>query len=214
MHHPLLHKLHKKYGISRKTLFYVKEYGPHSNVPRTIIKESIKILLLASIISAFGGFALENIKALFVSIIPLIVLLPALNDLIGDFGTIISARFATMLHEGKIRGAWQKNPELKKLFMQVLIVAGIMAVFSASISVFAYSAPVYPIFIFNALKIFFVAIADVVILAALLFLVAVFAGIYFFKKGEDPNNFLIPITTSIADFGNMFLLAALVVVVF
>jgi len=38
-YHPLVHKLHRKHNISKKTLFYVKEYGPHTNVPKTIIKE-------------------------------------------------------------------------------------------------------------------------------------------------------------------------------
>ena len=57
-HHPLIHHIHKKYGISKKTLFYVKEYGPKSNVSHTIIRESIKILLFASIVSALGGLAL------------------------------------------------------------------------------------------------------------------------------------------------------------
>src|SRR3990167_2010559 len=84
-YHPLIHKIHKKHKISRKTLFYVKEYGPHTNVPKTIIKESIKILLFASIISSFGGLALENIKTIFISITPLIILLPILNDMIGDY---------------------------------------------------------------------------------------------------------------------------------
>ena len=66
-HHPLVHEIREKHNISKKTLLYVKEYGPHSNVPKTIVKESIKILLFASILSSVGGFALENIKEVFVS---------------------------------------------------------------------------------------------------------------------------------------------------
>src|SRR3989338_5827245 len=89
----LIHKIHKKHKISKKTLFYVKEYG-HHNVVNTIIKESIKILLLASIISSVGGLALEHIKTVFISIMPLIILMPTLNDMIGDYGTIISSRFS------------------------------------------------------------------------------------------------------------------------
>ena len=57
-HHPLQHALHKEHKISKKTLFYVKEYGSHSNVIKRIIKESIKILLLASIISPISGFSI------------------------------------------------------------------------------------------------------------------------------------------------------------
>ncbi|HLC55885.1 MAG TPA: hypothetical protein VJJ23_01485, partial [Candidatus Nanoarchaeia archaeon] len=51
-YHHLIHKLHRKHKLHKKTLFYIKEYGKHSNVPKTIIKESIKILLIASIVSS------------------------------------------------------------------------------------------------------------------------------------------------------------------
>ena len=39
-YHHLQYKIHKKHNISKKTLFYVKEYGPNANVTKTIFKES------------------------------------------------------------------------------------------------------------------------------------------------------------------------------
>jgi len=209
-HHPLIHKIHKKHNISKKTLFYVKEYGPHSHVPRTILKESLKILLLASIISAFGGLALESIKLIFISIIPLLIMLPALNDMIGDYGTIISSRFSTMLHEGKLNRKWLANEELKNLFIQVLIIATITTLLSAGIAFSISYFSGYSLSHSIALKILFITLIDVLLLVNLLFVTSIMAGIYFYKKQEDPNNFLIPITTSVADFGNMILLAILI----
>lgn len=214
-HHPLLHKLHKKHGLTRKTLLYIKEYGPHSHVASVIIKESLKVLLLASILSAFGGFALEQIKTLFVSIIPLVVLLPALNDMIGDYGTIVSSRLSTMLHENVVQKKWWQTPELKELFVQIAVVSMITAALSAVI------AMIIPIFtsgyglaLGNAVKIFAITIIDVAVLVSLLFFTSIYAGLRIYKKKEDPNNFLIPITTSIADFGNMAVLALLVMLFF
>ena len=46
------------------------------------------------------------------------------------------------------------------------------------------------------------------------FITAIVAGIYYYKKKEDPNNFLIPITTSVADLGNMVVLVALILLFF
>ncbi|MFH1056559.1 MAG: hypothetical protein V1717_02050, partial [Candidatus Micrarchaeota archaeon] len=63
-------------------------------------------------------------------------------------------------------------------------------------------------------KIFALVVFDVAVLVAILFATSVLAGFYFFEKNEDPNNFLIPITTSIADFGNLVLLSGLVVLLF
>jgi cation transporter-like permease len=213
-HHPLIHKIHEKHGISKKTLFYVKEYGTHSNAARTIIRESIKILLMASILSSIGGFGLEYIKTIFIPIVPLIILLPVLNDMIGDYGTIVSSKFSAMLHEGKIRGSPWGNSELKKLFVQIFIISMLTAVFSSVVALIISNFSNYALSIIIACKIILVAIADVILLVSILFLVSVFAGLYFYKKEEDPNNFLIPITTSVADFGNMVILVVLVILFF
>lgn len=213
-HHHLIHKLHKKYKISKRTLLYVKEYGPHTNVPKTIIKESIKILFLASIISSFGGFAIENIKEVFVVIIPLIILLPILNGMIGNYGTIISSRFSTLLHEGKAGKGIKGNKELTTLFAQVMTIALIFVVIATAIALtisFFIEGQMNSDVIY---KIFFISLIDVLVLITILFFVAIAAGRYFFKKKEDPDNFLIPITTSIADLGNMIILVLLVLLFF
>lgn len=212
--HPLVHHIHKKHNISKKTLLYVKEYGQHSHVAKTIIKESVKILLLASLISSFGGLALENIKVLFVSILPLVILLPSLNNMIGSYGTIISSRFSTMLHENKIKGKPLKNKQVIKMFLQIVIVAIIAGLLSIMLSFVLSYFSGYQLTKATALKIMVVSLADILMLALLMFLVAVFAGLYFYRKKEDPDNFLIPLTTSVADFANMLILAALIVLFF
>lgn len=213
-HHPEIHKIHKKYHISKRTLFYIKEYGKNANVSKTIIKESIKILLLASFISSLGGLALEQIKTLFLSILPLIILLPTLNNMIGNYGTIISSRFSTMLYEGEIKSKWWKNLDLRKLFAQISVMVLIGAVLSSAIAIgITYFSP-QGISFATALKVCLIVIIDMIVLTNILFFVAIFAGIYIYKKKEDPNNFLIPITTSVADFANMAVLALLIILLF
>lgn len=212
-HHPEIHEIHKKYHISKRTLFYVKEYGKNANVSKTIIKESLKILLLASVISSLGGLALEQIKTLFLSIMPLIILLPSLNNMIGNYGTIISSRFSTMLHEGEIKRKWKKNKELKKLFSQMTLMTIIGAILSSLIAIgITYFSE--GILWGTAIKVFFIVLIDMFVLTNVLFFVATRAGIYIYKKKEDPNNFLIPITTSVADFTNMVVLAVLIILLF
>ena len=213
-YHPLIHKIHKKYNISRKTLFYVKEYGQHAHVSKVILKESLKVLILASIVSSLGGIALESMKSIFASIIPLIVILPVLNDMIGDYGTIMSSRFATMLHQGKIHRHPLMNKEVKKLLLQIFVISIITAFFSAVLALFISYISSYSINLSLAYKIFFIAILDTLILAFVLSLTAIFAGIYFYKKKEDPNNFLIPMTTSIADLGNIAIMSILITLFF
>jgi cation transporter-like permease len=119
-----------------------------------------------------------------------------------------------MLYEGKIRANWRTNRELKKLFYQILTIALTMAAISSLIAIFISRFSDYAVTSATVAKILFIALLDVAILVSVLFLIAIVAGLYFYNKQEDPNNFLIPITTSVADFGNMLLLAGLVLLIF
>lgn len=213
-YHPLIHKIHIQHKISKKTLFYVKEYGPHSNVAHTIIRESIKVLLLASVISSLGGLALEEIKLVLVAVIPLVVLLPTLNDMVGDYGTIVASHFSTMLHEGKLKRRWWVNQELKTLFFQVFVISIITTLMSTVLSFAVAHYMGYSTTLSIAGKVMLIALVDVMVLVTILFLVSVYAGLRLFKEGEDPSNFLIPVTTAIADYGNMLILSFLVVLLF
>jgi mgtE-like transporter len=212
-HHTLLHHIHKEHSISRKTLFYVKEYG-HTKVFRTIMRESLNVLFLCAILGAVGGLALENIKSVFVLIVPLIILLPTLNDMIGDYGTIISARFSTMLHEGHVKGKWWHNHEINMLFKQIFIIAMLITLLSTAIALVFSRISNYQLTAAVALKVLAISLIDVAVLVLILFFASILLGLHFFKKQEDPNNFLIPIVTSIADFGNMIILSILVIIFF
>lgn len=212
-HHPLIHRIHEKNHLSKKTLFYIKEYSSKSHIARVIIKESIGILIFASLLSALGGFSLEYIKERFISLMPLIMLLPALNGMIGGYGIIISSRFTALLHSGKHEN--KEYPEIiKNLHAQVLISSFITAVLGIIIALIISAFSGNGFDINTAVKIFVIVLLDVFILIFLLFTIAIHAGLYFFSKGEDPNNLLIPLTTSIADFGNMIVLAFLVMMFF
>lgn len=213
-HHPLIYTIHKKHKVSKRTLFYIKEYGPHSHVAKTILRESIEIILLAAILSSFGGFALERVKLLFMQIIPLIIMFPTLNAMIGDYGIIVSSRFSTMLHEGKVKNDIWSSRILKILFMQIMLIAFITAILSTGLSLITSKFMGSTFDAMLAIKLMLTIIVDVLVLVMVLFIISVVAGRYFYNKKEDPNNFLIPITTSIADFGNMLLLSLLVLLFF
>ena len=212
--HPLIHHLHATYHISHRTLFYVKEYGQQSNVARVIVKESAGILLLAMLITLLGGIALEEIKTSLVAIIPLVILLPVLNDLIGDYGTIVSSRFATMLHEGRIQGRAFKNPDVQKLIFQVMLIAAITAVGSVGASLIISALAGFTLDLAIIIRIILIALLDTLLLVALLAVVAITAGLYLYRKKEDPNNILIPLTTAVADVGNIIIMALLIATFF
>ena len=209
-HHPVLHNVHRKYGISRRTLFYMKEYGPRSHVAHVIVRESLKILVLASIISSIGGISMESITAQLLVITPLLILMPAMNDMVGDFGCIVSSKFTTMLYLGKVNRKWWRSRHLHTLFLVILFTSFLTSVFiGVAASVIAYwqgFSLTFDVF----LKILSIAVLSNLIIVAIIFCISIIGGLGIYGKKEDPNNFLIPITTSVADLLNLVIFAVLV----
>jgi cation transporter-like permease len=213
-HHPVLHHLHRRYGISRKTIFYMKEYGPRSHVAHVIVKESLKILIMASIISSIGGIGMESVSSRLVTIIPLLILLPALNDMVGDFGCIVSSKFTNMLYLGKVGGKWWRSRHLHALFLVILSTSFITSVFiGVAASVIAYWSG-FSLTLDMFLKVLSIAVLSNIILVAVIFIISIIGGLGIYHKKEDPNNFLIPIATSVADLLNLVIFAILVGIFF
>ena len=215
-HHPVIHLIHKKHRISYKTLFYMKEYGTKSHVASVIMKESMKILIITAIISSVGGVGLENVKEKLIAIIPLLIMLPALNDMIGDYGTIVSSKFTAMLYTGKIdiRKGVLKSAEMRNLAKMLFAIALITSLYIGAVS---YGMAYYGGFPFDFsvfMKVMGVSILCTMMLVGIIFLTSATAGIWIYRRKEDPNNFLIPITTAIADFASMLLFAFIVVRLF
>src|SRR3989344_6261647 len=225
-HHPLVHHIHKKHNISYKTLLYMKEYGPKSHISHVIIRESLKILILASIISSVGGVGLNSIQNKLFTILPLIILLPALNSMIGSYGAIVSSKFTMMLYLGKIRGTsagnipktyffpFLKNENLHKLFFTLLCIGIISAVYMSLLSVGIAYIKGFEISLGLILQILEISLISVIILVSLIFTISVSVGLWIYRKKEDPNNFLIPIATSIGDLGSMCIFSLLVFLLF
>ena len=103
---------------------------------------------------------------------------------------------------------------LSLIFVKNIIVLGFLYVLTEFLVFLVTLAVVMTKFVKIKLEVDFLFIKKIISLATPFSLAVVFAGIYFYRKGEDPSNFLIPITTSIADFGNMLLLSLLVILFF
>ena len=184
------------------------------SIARKIIKESFKILMIAIILSTFGGIGLRSIEESLYTIVPLIILIPALNNLIGSFGTTTTSKLTTMLYLGKIKEHWWKEKEVWSLGLKLLSIAFVSSVLVGLLSMLISFMQGYAFN--NALLIRVVGISTVigVSLVSVIFFVSVVGSIYIFKKKEDPDNFLVPITTAIGDLGSMLLFALLVALLF
>ena len=86
------------------------------NYLRRTFTESIKILVLAAILRLIGGLGVQSVSEKLVMITPLLIVLPALNAVVGNFGGITSARFTTLLYLGLVKKSnWRRSKKVRKL---------------------------------------------------------------------------------------------------
>ena len=180
-----------------------------------IVKESIWILLFASILSSIGGFGIEGIKEGIFYLLPLFILMPALNDMTGDYGTIVASKFTTMLYMGRIKEKnWWRSHHLHRMLGEILIIGTLSAVYITALA--SLIARLKGFFMDWSLfqRILIMALATTWLLILILFVVCVVGGFFVYKRKHDPDNYLIPLATGLADLGSMLILAWLVRVLF
>lgn len=212
--HKILHHIHKRHSVSKKTLFYMKEYGPKSHLIHEIIKDSMPVLLISVFLASIAGLALRSILDKLVLLIPLVIMIPALNDLIGEMGSVVSSKFTTGLFLGKIKSRFWQSGFLRNLLATEIKVALFSVLYLTLLALFLSVLQGFQLDLLFATKIIFVGIISSAIIMSVLFIISVIGGIKIFKAGEDPNNLLIPLSTSIADAITLVVVSLLAVLLF
>lgn len=174
---------------------------------KKICKESIIIVISSSILGIFSGSILTTSQEILYTFPIILLILPALNSLTGDMATVLVSRLTTHLYIGVIPPKVRRSKRLIDDFIGLLltllfslialIVIGYLVGFIAGIQI------VNPILIITIMTI------SVIILFVFMFILLFISSIIIFKKGKDPNNFLIPFITSLADFLTPLLLIIL-----
>lgn len=163
-----------------------------------IFKESIIIVVLSSLIGLISGTLLSSNEEILYAIPILLLILPALNSLIGDISTVLVSRLTTHLYIGTLPPKIERSERLKVDFYGLLatLLLSLVALVALSYLVGAVSG----IEIVNPFQMILIIILTVLILFSMMFILLFISAIFLFKKGMDPNNFLIPFVTSLADF--------------
>lgn len=159
----------------------------------------------ASALSLIGGIGLEAVSDRILPLIPLIIAIPGLNDLVGDYASIIAA------HHGDPSENTRTKRELIRAIFKVL---GFNIIFLILLSTgLAYSRG------FMLDKIFLIKFAIFIALAVVLAVVFMFilAGVLesiLKNRRINPDELLIPVITSLADIVMLLLVSTAVVTIF
>lgn len=165
---------------------------------KKIFKESIIIVLISSVMGLFSGTLLSSSERVLSSFPIILLVLPSLNSLIGDISTVLVSRLTSHLYIGTLSPKIEVSDRLKQDFYGLSIT--ILLSLAALISLGYMLGSVIGIEIVNPLLIISILIITILILFGFMFVFLFMGSILIFRKGNDPNNFLIPMITSLADF--------------
>lgn len=159
----------------------------------------------ASSFSLIGGIGIESVQEKLLPLIPLVVALPALNTMVGDYAAIIAA------HAGDPAKVAKTKRQLARAISRAVVV-NIIGIIVLSLAIAVYRD---------------YAITSQFLLKFVLFVVFAFASIIIFmfsvtaildrvleRRELNPDDILIPIVTSITDILMLGLIALAAVTLF
>ncbi len=182
----------------------------HSEL-RTIMVESLPILVLAAALDLIAGIAIEKRLDDFVAYPVMLVLLPGFLSTAGNLGGVLSSRLSSKLHLGLIRPAplptREAGGDLAMIFVlsiPVFAVAGVVA--QAGGNMIGAQSP-------GLGEVVAVAMLGGVIATVCAVMVSYYSTIAAVRFGLDPDTFGIPMVSSSLDFVGVFaMILALVAV--
>jgi len=155
------------------------------------LKENFIMLLLVSLIINVAGSTLGGIVDKF-NVKGLYILYPALIDTIGDIGSIVGSVATTMLILGYAR------PNISLIVDNL---ENIMGAWSASLIMFLLYAFISFIVspLANLLLLIYIVFSTNIIAVPLIVLISHLTAILTYRKGFNPDNFVIPVEASLSD---------------
>jgi mgtE-like transporter len=173
------------------------------------VKESMATLMFVAFMVNITGTVLKGIDNFVGARKEIYTVYPALIDMVGDVGSVVGSTATTKLALGLLAPSFASmRNHAKNIFSAwtaSIIMFIVLAVLSLSIhSTFSLSS------FFNLISI--LLIANIIAVAAIVFL-SYAVSILTFKRGLDPDNFVIPVESSFADsVTSLALLAALLLI--
>ena len=143
----------------------------------------------SSILSVIGGTGLEAVSDKVLPLVPLLIALPALNTLVGDYSSIIAA------HTGDKSERKRTHREVFRAIFKVIAI-NIAAICLLSIALAVKRGYLDPVFFVKFTL--FVSIS-VVIIVIFMFGINKSLDRLLLKKGFYPDDLLIPVSTGLAD---------------
>jgi len=162
---------------------------------RKAYKETLIIISLLALIQSVTGNILQEFSGAIHQAILLSFAYPAIIGSIGNYGSIMVARTSTKLHLGELEyvGSKKSLVDIFYILPTTLVIAPVIYIFSLLASTHFANANLHFISTFVYFLIAYLS------LAVLVLVFSTVLSVWLYKKGVDPDNGGIPLTTTITD---------------
>ena len=169
----------------------------YSEENRIIIKQSTPVLLLCSVLGVSAGGIFNSSLETLLTNPSLLTLVPLFSGESGGLVSILSARLSSGIHSGLIEPLKKPEGESIHNFIIILLLTLVMYPF---IGILAESSSV----LLNVVgigydKILLISSIAGFILIPIMLILVYYVSIVSYNRGYDPDNILIPISTSVTD---------------
>ncbi len=179
-------------GIS---YYLIKGYKRDNRV--SIIKQSIPILLMCSLIGMISGSVMQGKIGLLSTYPSILMLIPVFLEEGGNMGNIFSSRLSTKLHLGEVE---PKLSSVSKIKEELVLVGELFISVFPLVGALTYAISIVAgLKTLSLLKMVFLSTTAGALLTLIILVITYIVSIYSYKKGIDPDNVSIPILTSVAD---------------
>ncbi|KPL14295.1 hypothetical protein AMJ74_03675 [candidate division WOR_3 bacterium SM1_77] len=162
----------------------------------TILKQSVPVLFLCTILGVLAGIYLHWQYEKFYLVPGLLILVPQIIAKAGSIGGIFGARFSSGLHLGYLR-PYRMNDYVTKNFVGAIALAIVIAPIVTLITKFG--ADLFNIPIIPLMPLLLVNIFAILAITLIVFILDFMTASLSYKIKIDPSNSVIPLVTSLGD---------------
>lgn len=166
---------------------------------KRIVRESYKVLLLTAMIGIISGYMLDKYSGQVTAIV--LAMVPPINGIGGNVGSILGARLSSALHLGTLTPDL-KNQQTLQINVAASTTMGIL-VFLLIGSLFLLTSILSGRALAEAIRIALIFIGAGTLLMGLIIVTSLASAFASYRHGIDPDDVVIPIVTTLVDIGGV-----------
>lgn len=176
-------------------VLYILFHNVHEEEFVKTLRESLLTMVFVAVVVNVTGTVLKRISTIVEGRREIYTVYPALIDMVGDVGSVIGSTATTKLALGLLKPSLSSIRKHSQQIFSAWLASLILFVILAAISL-----PINGIFTMAAFSnlVLLLLITNLIAVAAIV-LISYAVAIVTFQRGLDPDNFVIPIESSLAD---------------